>query len=207
MKFTCPTCSQSLECEDNMAGMSIQCPQCSNSLTIPAHLTPAKKPVSASHLKRQLTMFWSALTVCIVFGVFQPIAAEHYEWAPDDLLLFRKCEWRMSSVFADGLADSTIPFILRVAAVTILLILSYAPTVTRLLTDAQSTVLRSGVSIAFVLSLFEFKKDYGYELVPIFSREYDVSDGMVFSIVATLVLTVAVAASMHFTKQLSEHKQ
>lgn len=40
-KFSCPVCSQHLECDDSLSGSSIQCPACQNGITVPHSLTAA----------------------------------------------------------------------------------------------------------------------------------------------------------------------
>ena len=60
MKFSCPHCNQSLECENDMAGMSLTCPECTRPLTIPPAVPPAQPPAlpnvptppACGHLKR-----------------------------------------------------------------------------------------------------------------------------------------------------------
>ena len=44
MRFACPHCQQSLECDDDMSGTEIECPSCANAITVPADATPHQPP-------------------------------------------------------------------------------------------------------------------------------------------------------------------
>ena len=53
MKFSCPKCAQHLEADDEMAGVSAQCPSCATQLTIPEQqrippVIPMDSPVPSS---------------------------------------------------------------------------------------------------------------------------------------------------------------
>lgn len=49
IRFNCPHCSQSLEAEDDMAGMSLDCPACSKHISVPTVTSPSTPSPPEAH--------------------------------------------------------------------------------------------------------------------------------------------------------------
>lgn len=80
IRLTCPHCGQHIEAPAEMAGMTVSCPSCSDSIDIPD--TRGKEPiVSAAHSKQHsviaLPAFWWSLGITAMWGC---VTFSQYSW-------------------------------------------------------------------------------------------------------------------------------
>lgn len=57
MKFNCPSCSQRIKCEDDLAGKAVRCPNCNNKITVPqeSDVAPVINPPAAEEQGEKVT--------------------------------------------------------------------------------------------------------------------------------------------------------
>lgn len=50
ISFACPSCNQTLEAPEDMAGQVVECPSCQQQMTIPGEVAPAEEEMAAAEV-------------------------------------------------------------------------------------------------------------------------------------------------------------
>lgn len=218
IKFACPHCAQPLEAPPDLGGSEIACPQCERRIAVPHSTAQAsahhpaqvigtqdsttyaqRKENSSSHKAWQIVL-WSGIGLIVLFGVFQPACEGKWWWGHSDyrngeFYLYGPDKWHFVPIFT-GLLDSTVPFLVRIALATGILVIGFLPVLR--LNARQRRVLVAGTLLAFGLSLFEYGERVLY---PIFSDSFDYRPTAKFLVGLAAFISLALLLSLHNWKK------